>query len=225
MKRSLFILTTVILLIAAAFFILGGVHLHKEEFSKLPDIGSEKDAYEIHYVELIPRETISDFAVDSGNIYVHYESSALVNVYKTDGSFEYGIQISTMQNGKGGIAVDGGKLYFCSRYPVIFVFEDGQLIETVDLWSSDESLEKDRMIRKMAEQEANHRDGENTYVLMEAENDIVIEETNAVMLDFPEISNAGDYAMMGVATIGILMLYVELFQKKRLRDGGNGPCS
>ena len=99
------------------------------------------------------------------------------------------------------------------------------MIETVELWSSDESLEKDRMIRKMAEQEANHRDGENTYVLMEAENDIVIEETNAVILDFPEISNAGDYAMMGVATIGILTLSVELFRQKQLRDGADVPRS
>ncbi len=214
MKRLFFILTPVLLLIAAAFFILGGVHLHKEEFSKLPDIGSEKDAYEIHYVELIPRETISDFAVDSGNIYVHYESSALVNVYKTDGSFEYGIQISTIPNGKGGVAIDGGKLYFCSRRSIIFVFEDGQLIETVDLWSSDESLEKDRMIRKMAEQEANHRDGGITYVLRENENDIVIEESGVVVLDFPEISKAGEYSIMGVAAIWVLILFAELLRRK-----------
>lgn len=225
MKNVYRVLTLTFVLISAIFFILGGITLSKEGFSKLPDIGSEKDAYEIHSREYIPRENICHFVVDSGKIYVFYENSALVNVYKTDGSFEYGIQISTIPNGKGGIAIDGGKLYFCSRRSIIFVFEDGRLIETVELWSGDESLERDRMIREMTEQEPNHWDGRNTYVMMEAENDIVIEETNAVILDFPEISNAGDYAIMGVATIGILMLYVELFQKKRLRDGGNGPCS
>lgn len=214
MKRLLFVLTPVLLLAAAAFFILGGVHLHKEEFSKLPDIGSEKDAYEIHSVEYIPREKISNFIVDSGKIYVFYENSALVNVYETDGSFEYGIQISTIPNGKGGVAIDGGKLYFCSRRSIIFVFEDGRLLETVDLWNDDESLEMDRMIRRMAEQEANRRDGENTYILKEAENDIVIEESGAVVLDFPEMSNAGEYSVMGVATIGVLILFVELLRKK-----------
>ena len=40
---------------------------------------------------------------------------------------------------------------------------------------------------------------------------------------FPEISNAGDYAIMGVAAIWILTLSVELFRQKQRRDGADIP--
>lgn len=224
MKRIHIVVVLILVLIGAVFFILSGTALSKETFSKLPDIGGEEDAYEIHFTEFIPRENIYSFIVDSDKIYVFYEKSALVNIYKTDGNFEYGIQISSIPNGKSGIAIDDGKLYFCSRRSIIFVFEDGKLIETVDLWSSDESLIRDRLIRKMTEQEPNHHDGQNSYVLIETENDIVIAETNDVILDFPKISNAGDYAMMGIGAIWVLTISVELLRKKRIRDRDGRSC-
>ena len=214
MKHLRLIFIFVLVLISAAFFIKAGITLSKEEFSKLPDIGEEKSSYELYSEEHIPREIIDNFIVDSGKIYVFYEKSALVNVYEIDGSFEYGIQIATMPNGEGNIAVDGGRLYLCSRYPIIFVVEDGRLIETVDMLSSDESLVKYRAISKMAEREPKRWEGQYSYAFLETENDIIIEQSGEVILDFPEISNAGDYGTAGIALIWPVAILIELRRKK-----------
>ena len=108
MKEWLYIL--ICFLVVSSIFSTAIWLITKEEFDSIPKIGDEdKSKYVIHRTELVPREDITSFCVDNGNIYIYYDETALVNVYGTDGSFKYGIQISTMKNSHGRIRAKDSK--------------------------------------------------------------------------------------------------------------------
>lgn len=184
--------------------------LSNENFDTIPTIeGEDKSEYILHGSELVPREEITSFTVDNGKIYVYYDKSALINVYGTDGSFRYGIQISTIQNGQGDIATLDGKLYIHSRRPIIFVFQDDQMIESID---PDSSYENYISARAIFSAEKNTVEGKHNYQLSESNNDIIRQDTQKTVIDFPKKSYTAEHLLIA----GLILLSLSLFGYEKL---------
>ena len=138
----------------------------------------------------------------------------MVNVYDTTGEFRYGIQISTIKNGQGGIATLDGRLYINSRCPVIFVFQDDQIIECIDPYNS---YEKYLSTIKIFSSENNTMDKESNYRLLESTNDIIKLDTKEVIIDLPEKSHMAKFLLI----TGLLVLFLSVygFEKLFARQG------
>lgn len=203
MKPRIYIL--ICCLVVCTIFSVAVWLLSKESFDSIPTIECEdKSKYILHRTELVPREEITSFIVDNGKIYIFYDETALVNVYRIDGSFEYGVQISTIQNGHGDIATLDGKLYIDSRQPIIFVFQDDQMIESIDPYSS---YEKYISIREIFSGEKNTEDGKYNYQLFESSNDIIRQETQETIIDLPHRSHIAEHLLI----LGLLTLFLSLY--------------
>lgn len=198
MKRATYIL--ICFIIVGSVFTTAIWLMSMEEFAKITRIEDEDEStYVINRIELVPREDITSFCVDNSNIYIYYDKTGLVNVYGTDGSFKYGIQISTMDNGRGDIMAFEGKLYIKSRLPIIFVFHDDQLIEGITF---DSGFEKYISLRESFSNEKTTTDGEHNYMLSESGNDIIREDTQEIVCDLPEKSKFSD----DLLKLGLLLL-------------------
>ena len=141
--------------------------------------------------------------------YIFYDEAALINVYNADGSFEYGIQISTIQKGHGDIAVLDRKLYIHSRRPVIFVFQDDQMVETIDPYSS---YEKYISTREIFSREKNVADGMCNYQLSESTNDIIRKDTEETVIDLPQRSDTAERLLV----VGLLLLVASLYGYEKI---------
>lgn len=203
MKERTYILICIIILFI--IFSTAVWLLAKEGFDTISKIRSEDDSkYIIHRTELVPREDITSFCVDNGNIYVFYDETALVNVYGTDGSFKYGIQVSTIRNGRGNITAFDGKLYIESRNPIIFVFQDDQIVESIDFHSD---YEKYIFVSELCWGDKTTTDGEYNYQLSESGNDIIRQDTQELVCDLPNKSNIAEDLIF----VGLLIIFLAVF--------------
>lgn len=108
--------------------IIGILILHNEGFSTIATWKTVGKVV-VHQEEAVPRAKIAEVIVKDGKIYIFYDTCGLVNVYTTDGMFQYGLQVGTLANGRGDIAFVGEKLLIKARGNVIYVF-DGRNLET-----------------------------------------------------------------------------------------------
>lgn len=197
-------------IVVCAVFFAAMWLLSEESFDSIPTIeGEDKSKFILHRTELIPREDITSFAVDNEKIYVFYDETALVNVYDTAGSFEYGIQIATIPNSHGDIAALDGKLFVKSRRPVIFVFQEDQMIACID---PNSSYEEYISARETLFGEKNVTDGEHEYQLSASSNDIIRRDTQETVIDLPQKSQMAEHLLIA----GLLAIFLSAYGYERL---------
>lgn len=206
MKHPIITACIIVLLITLCFAIWS---IKQENFFSIESIEG-KYQYIIHDHELIPDERISSFIVEDNCIYVFYDRNALVNVYLLDGSFNYGIQVSTIRSGQGDIAFQNGCLYIKSRKGVIFVFRNTEL---VTYYEASNDLGKFHSTRSLFAQEKSHVSGGEHYILLEESNDIVTQEHMNIVIDFPQKSKALEYLL--VFDMLLLVFILEFYRRRR----------
>ena len=203
MKSKVYVLLCAIVL--CTIFSSAAWLLSNEHFDTIPTIeGEDKSEYILHRTQLLPREDITSFAVDDGKIYIYYDKAALINVYGTDGSFRYGIQISTIPNGRGDIAALDGKLYIESRRSIIFIFQDEQLVDSIE---PDNSYEKYISARAIFSSEKKTADDIYNYQLSVSNNDIIRQDTQETVINLPQKSFTAEHLLI----IGLFLLALSLF--------------
>ena len=208
MKSKVYVLLCAIVL--CTIFSSAAWLLSNEHFDTIPTIeGEDKSEYILHRTQLLPREDITSFAVDDGKIYIYYDKAALINVYGTDGSFRYGIQISTIPNGRGDIAALDGKLYIESRRSIIFIFQDEQLVDSIE---PDNSYEKYISARAIFSSEKKTADDIYNYQLSVSNNDIIRQDTLETVIDLPQKSFTAKHLLI----IGLFLLALSLFGYEKL---------
>ena len=208
MKSKVYVLLCAIVL--CTIFSSAAWLLSNEHFNTIPAIeGEDKSKYILHRTQLLPREDITSFAVDDGKIYIYYDKAALINVYGTDGSFRYGIQISTIPNGRGDIAALDGKLYIESRRSIIFIFQDEQLVDSIE---PDNSYEKYISARAIFSSEKKTADDIYNYQLSVSNNDIIRQDTLETVIDLPQKSFTAEHLLI----IGLFLLALSLFGYEKL---------
>ena len=208
MKSKVYVLLCAIVL--CTIFSSAAWLLSNEHFDTIPTIeGEDKSEYILHRTQLLPREDITSFAVDDGKIYIYYDKAALINVYETDGSFRYGIQISTIPNGRGDIAALDGKLYIESRRSIIFIFQDEQLVDSIE---PDNSYEKYISARAIFSSEKKTADDIYNYQLSVSNNDIIRQDTLETVIDLPQKSFTAEHLLI----IGLFLLALSLFGYEKL---------
>ena len=208
MKSKVYVLLCAIVL--CTIFSSAAWLLSNEHFDTIPTIeGEDKSEYILHRTQLLPREDITSFAVDDGKIYIYYDKAALINVYGTDGSFRYGIQISTVPNGRGDIAALDGKLYIESRRSIIFIFQDEQLVDSIE---PDNSYEKYISARAIFSSEKKTADDIYNYQLSVSNNDIIRQDTQKTVIDFPKKSYTAEHLLIA----GLILLSLSLFGYEKL---------
>lgn len=192
-------------IVVCTIFLAAIWFLSKESFDSVPIIeGEDKSEFILHQTEQVPREDVTSFIADNGKIYIFYDETALINVYDTDGSFEYGIQLSTIQNSHGDIAVLDGKLFVKSRRSIIFIFREGQMIDSIDPYSS---YEKYISTREIFSGEKHTVDGGCNYELSEASNDIIRSDTQETVIDLPQKSYIAEHLLIA----GLLVLFLSIY--------------
>ena len=208
MKSKVYVLLCAIVL--CTIFSSAAWLLSNEHFDTIPTVeGEDKSEYILHRTQLLPREDITSFAVDDGKIYIYYDKSALINVYGTDGSFQYGIQISTIPNGRGDIAALDGKLYIESRRSIIFIFQDEQLVDSIE---PDNSYEKYISARAIFSSEKKTADDIYNYQLSVSNNDIIRQDTLETVIDLPPKIFTAEHLLI----IGLFLLALSLFGYEKL---------
>ena len=208
MKSKVYVLLCAIVL--CTIFSSAAWLLSNEHFDTIPTIeGEDKSEYILHRTQLLPREDITSFIVDDGKIYIYYDKAALINVYGTDGSFRYGIQISTIPNGRGDIAALDGKLYIESRRSIIFIFQDEQLVDSIE---PDNSYEKYISARAIFSSEKKTADDIYNYQLSVSNNDIIRQDTLETVIDLPQKSFTAEHLLI----IGLFLLALSLFGYEKL---------
>ena len=208
MKSKVYVLLCAIVL--CTIFSSAAWLLSNEHFDTIPTIeGEDKSEYILHRTQHLPREDITSFAVDDGKIYIYYDKAALINVYGTDGSFRYGIQISTIPNGRGDIAALDGKLYIESRRSIIFIFQDEQLVDSIE---PDNSYEKYISARAIFSSEKKTADDIYNYQLSVSNNDIIRQDTLETVIDLPQKSFTAEHLLI----IGLFLLALSLLGYEKL---------
>ena len=208
MKSKVYVLLCAIVL--CTIFSSAAWLLSNEHFDTIPTIeGEDKSEYILHRTQLLPREDITSFAVDDGKIYIYYDKAALINVYGTDGSFRYGIQISTIPNGRGDIAALDGKLYIESRRSIIFIFQDEQLVDSIEPVNN---YEKYILARAIFSSEKKTADDIYNYQLSVSNNDIIRQDTLETVIDLPQKSFTAEHLLI----IGLFLLALSLFGYEKL---------
>lgn len=193
----------------ALLFIAGCLRMGEGFDPISPVQDAERHAYIIHRMEQIPREDIAAFIAKDGRLYVYFDHTALVNVYGTDGSFQYGIQISTIRNGRGDIATRDGLLYIKSRQAVIFVFRDDQLLECI---GPETGYEAYVSVREIFAEEKSTVSGGISYQLSESSGSILRQDTMETVCDFPQKSHVAERLLI----VGLFVLSLSLYGVEKL---------
>ena len=208
MKPKIYVLICCI--VVCTIFFIAGKLLSKESFDSIPLIKDEdKGKYTLHRTEQVPREDVTSFIVDNGKIYIFYDETALINVYTIGGLFQYGIQIATIPNGHGHIAVQDGILFVQSRLPIIFIFQDEQLVDSIE---PDNSYEKYISARAIFSSEKKTADDIYNYQLSVSNNDIIRQDTQKTVIDFPKKSYTAEHLLIA----GLILLSLSLFGYEKL---------
>lgn len=195
MRRVVTIISLVLIL--TNIFLLAKL-TGEECFDTVPPL--EEDAYyRILTTELIPRDNITTFCVTDSAIVLFYDVQGLVNVYSLEGSFLYGLQVTTLQNGIGDLAVEDECLYIKARGNRMFVFKEQELVRSF-LYHEDPT--EFRRMEQVMEGKQNHSVNEESYHYLSEANQIVKHTPNGAMISvvtMPEINS-------NTQLLGILLL-------------------
>jgi len=123
MKRKIVLALAVISICIPAFFMYSIVSkINNEGFDRVELLGNVQQA-KISRQQLIPREEITDYLVDDGLIFILYQDNCMVNVYSTEGEYQYSIHYGDItQNGRAYIGYSQGKLHILARSSRIYTF-------------------------------------------------------------------------------------------------------
>lgn len=201
--RRVVIIALLVLIFINAFLL---VKLTGEErFDTVPPL-EEDEYYRILNTELIPREEVTTFCVTDSVIVLFYDVQGLVNVYSLEGSFLYGLQVTTLRNGTGDIAVEDDYLYIKARGNRMFVFKEKELIRS---FRYSEDPTEFRSIEQIIEGNKNHSINEEAYHYLPDTNQIVKRTPNGAMISvvtMPEINS--DTQMMGMLLLLLIAALV-----------------
>ena len=134
------------------------------QYFQKPEPLNEGELFRILTEELIPDDDPYRMAVSDQEIVLLYDEEGLLNVYDHNGTFQYGIQIITLQNGKGNMEFQDGLLYVASRGARQYVFDGDQLHST---FTANEDPASYRRMRLLLEGEPNHKSGDTIFYLVE----------------------------------------------------------
>ena len=155
---------------------------HKEGFSTIRTFKT-KGRIVFHGKENVPREKITDFLIYEDRIFVFYEDAGIVNIYTIDGEFVQCIQVCTINNSHGGIAMDHGSLLIKSKNDVIYVVDVSTLclsyFLTVTHGDWENQTEKYRQYEKLIEvfsQEQKREGRAKKFLLSDSQEDILVSE-------------------------------------------------
>lgn len=116
--------------VVALCIILLSYWRNEEGFCTVKPLDNNED-YVLHESELVPRDELTEFLVTKENIVLFYDYPGMVNVYALNGTFLYGLQVQTLQNGRGSVAHDGNYLYVHSRGHKLYVFDGPELVQSL----------------------------------------------------------------------------------------------
>ena len=108
--------------------------VYSQGFVRIDKLNTRGD-YKVIQEEQIPYESVSTFFVAEGYLFLFYDNSGLVNVYSTDGVFQYGIQVFTSTSGRGKITFSNGSLFIHSRLHIIYEFVGTNCVNCID-WTN-----------------------------------------------------------------------------------------
>ena len=165
--RRVVLIALLVLIFIDSFFLVKAIG--EERFDSIPPM--EKDAlYRVLNIELIPREEVTTFCVTDSTIILFYDVQGLANIYSLDGSFLYGLQVTTLQNGMGDIAAADDCLYIKARGNRMYIFKEKEMIRSFR-YSEDPTAF--RRIEEIVAGNKNHTIGEETYHYLPTTNQIV----------------------------------------------------
>lgn len=119
----------------------------------------------IHAEEQIPPyEEISSMIVEDGSVFLFYDPYGIVNVYSTEGDFQYGIQVYTIANSYGDFAYKDSNLYILSRGNQIYKFAETELLTVIDSALEPERFRRYEALYLSAEKNTVYH-GEQYYLL------------------------------------------------------------
>ena len=216
MRRVGMIVLLALIFIDAVFLVImtGG-----ENFDTVPTLDAN-ELYRIVNTELIPREEVSTFCVTDSVLALFYESQGLVNIYSLEGSFLYGLQVITLRNGIGDIAVEDDYLYIKPRGNRIFVFKEKELIRSF-LYSEDST--EYRRIEQILNRSKNHVLNDETYHYLSETNQIIKHTPQGAtvsVVTMPDINS--DTQILGML---LLLLIAALVHYLRFSKPGGGSPS
>ncbi|MBE6950882.1 MAG: PQQ-like beta-propeller repeat protein [Ruminococcaceae bacterium] len=125
---------TAILLIVIAWL------MEEDGFSSVAKPGRGL-VYQIFAEEKIPREKADELLAADGSVYLYYEDFGLVNVYTTEGAYQWSYQVAPGKNGVGGIGYADGIFYLRSRSNGVFAFK-GTELASADVPNEDEIVDE-----------------------------------------------------------------------------------
>jgi len=124
----------------------------------------EPGEYIVYQEEHIPSGEITSMIVDDGFIFLFYDPYGVVNVYSTDGIFQYGIQVYTIADGYGDFAYIDSNLYIFARGNQVYKFEKTEFLTVVD---AAQELERFRRYERLylSVEKSTMYNGEQYYLL------------------------------------------------------------
>lgn len=158
-----------VFLILPALIPLRWMLISAEGFSRVEPF-HQPGKFIVHHTEYVPRNRIRSVIAQDQNIYIYYDDVGLVNVYAADGTFLYGLQVSTINNGRGSMAFGDGILYVESKGHTLYVFREESLLESIT-YSYTETEEKTpealryRELERVFEKEQSAATNGKTYFL------------------------------------------------------------
>ena len=100
-----------------------------EGFSSIPRLES-KGSFASFDQERVPRSRICSMIAEDGKLYLYYDLDGIINVYTSGGQFLYELQVCTLRNGRGRMALQGETLYVETPGHVIYVIQGQQCLES-----------------------------------------------------------------------------------------------
>lgn len=195
--------------------------IYNRDFDQIIPV-EEKNHIIIHESPLIPYDEISSMVVADGMIFLHYDAKGLVNVYNTDGEFQYGLQVKTIPNGAGDIVYIDGKLYVYARGNIIYVFEKTELINIIEFRAgSPENIIFEQYADLFSAEKQNEYLGK-TYYLLKSENQVTrVDGKNQfeTVIKLPNNTNYSNNAVYMLVLISICLSVMLFIRRGKTGDG------
>lgn len=166
-----------------------------------------------HKNEKVPREKITDFLVYENRIYIFYEDAGIVNIYTVEGEFVQGIQVCTIDNSHGNMAMNNGLLLIESKNGDIYVIDTSELclLNIVDMTPGDfenktEVYWQYEKLSSFFSQEQNRTYNSKKYILSDSREDILASETGGLFRSMGFLPKRSSwYEALGILLVVLIL--------------------
>lgn len=196
---------------------------YKEGFSTISTFKT-KGHIVFHGKENVPREKITDFLIHEDRVFVFYEDAGIVNVYTIEGAFVQCIQVCTIDNSHGGIAMNNGLLLIRSKNDVIYVVDATELCLSYTVMKNHSDWENQtetyRQYKKLLSffsQEQNRKYYSKRYILSDSREDILVSQSGGLYRSvgfLPKRSSC--YGPLGILLVVMIVGLCEILKRNRL---------